>query len=258
MRNTFFHDGTGSGENEEMSPSTEAPDGIGTLKESSLHAGLKHWYALPGDKLESPLDGYWIDIVRGRLLIEIQTGSFSAIKPKLTRLLKNYPVRLVYPVPREKWIVRVSADGKTLGRRKSPKRGQGIALFQELVRIPKLVAHRNLTLEVLFTQEEEIRRDDGRGSRRKKYWSIADRRLLAVVDRQILVLPQDYLYFLPQALPERFTVRELSKALGQPYFKAGQMAYCLRHMGAIEAVGKRSNAILYYANPSMLGTEPSG
>ena len=246
MRNAFFHDGTGSGENVEILPSTEAPDGIGTLKESSLHAGLKHWYALPGDKLESPLDGYWIDIVRGRLLIEIQTGSFSAIKPKLTRLLKNYPVRLVYPVPREKWIVRVSADGKTLGRRKSPKRGQGIALFQELVRIPKLVAHPNFTL------------DDGRGSRRNKYWSIADRRLHAVVDRQMLVLPEDYLYFLPQALPERFTVRELSKALGQPYYKAGQMAYCLRYMGAIEVVGKRSNAILYYANPLMLSTDPSG
>jgi len=114
-----------------------------------------------------------------------------------------------------------------------------------------VVAHPNFTLEVLFTQEEEIRRDDGRGSRRNRYWSIADRRLLAVVDRQMLKLPKDYLYFLPQALPERFTVRELAEALGQPYFKAGQMAYCLRHMGAIEVVGKRSSAILYYANPLM-------
>jgi hypothetical protein len=234
-----------------MLPSTEAPNGIGTLKESSLHAGLKDWYAQPGDKLESPVDGYWIDLVRDRLLIEIQTGSFSAIKPKLTRLLKNYPVRLVYPITREKWIVRVTGDGKIMGRRKSPKRGQGIALFQELVRIPKLVAHPNFTLEVLFTQEEEIRRDDGRGSRRNKYWSITDRRLLAVVDRLMLMLPKDYLYFLPHALPERFTVRELARALGQPYFKAGQMAYCLRHMGAIEVVGKRSKAILYYANPLM-------
>jgi hypothetical protein len=65
------------------------------------------------------------------------------------------------------------------------------------------------------------------------------------------MLPKDFLYFLPHALPERFTVRELARALGQPYFKAGQMAYCLRHMGAIEVVGKRSKAILYYANPLM-------
>jgi hypothetical protein len=101
-----------------MLPSTEAPNGIGTLKESSLHAGLKDWYAQPGDKLESPVDGYWIDLVRERLLIEIQTGSFSAIKPKLTRLLKNYPVRLVYPITREKWIVRVTGDGRTIGRKR--------------------------------------------------------------------------------------------------------------------------------------------
>ncbi|MHA1257030.1 MAG: hypothetical protein ACTSPS_15680 [Promethearchaeota archaeon] len=45
---------------------------IGTLKEKSLHAELKNWLKLPGDKIESPVDGYIIDIVRGELLIEIQ------------------------------------------------------------------------------------------------------------------------------------------------------------------------------------------
>lgn len=236
-------------QNKDRSPLTEVPNGIGTLKEFSLHAALKNWYARPGDKLESPVDGYWIDLVRGRQLIEIQTGSFSAIKSKLKRLLENHAVRLVYPLTHEKWIVRKDKDGKTLGRRKSPKRGREIALFQELVRIPTLVAHHNFTLEILYTQEEEIRRDDGGGSWRNKYWSIADRRLLAVVDRSMLVCPKDYLRFLPDGLPEKFTVRELAGALKQPYHKAGRMAYCLRHMGAIEVVGKQSNALLYHIIP---------
>jgi len=59
------------------------PHYIGTLNEKSLHADLKKWYTQPGDQLEVPLDGYYIDIVRDDMLIEIQTRNFSSIK-------KNY------------------------------------------------------------------------------------------------------------------------------------------------------------------------
>ena len=39
--------------------------GIGTLQESQLHAALKAWYSGPGDRLETRLDGYVVDILRG-------------------------------------------------------------------------------------------------------------------------------------------------------------------------------------------------
>jgi hypothetical protein len=42
MRNAFFHDGTGSGENVEILPSTEAPDGIGTLKAPCREISWNH------------------------------------------------------------------------------------------------------------------------------------------------------------------------------------------------------------------------
>ena len=60
---------------------------IGTLNEKSLHAALKEWYALPGDRFEVAVDGFVADIVRGEQLIEIQTRSFPAMKRKLRRLL---------------------------------------------------------------------------------------------------------------------------------------------------------------------------
>jgi len=73
---------------------------IGTLQETSLHAALKDWYARPGDRLEALLEGvpvtktvYHIDIIRQNQLIEIQTGNFSALKPKLKTLLPKYNVR---------------------------------------------------------------------------------------------------------------------------------------------------------------------
>ena len=50
---------------------------IGELNEQPLHAALKEWYVQPGDQVEVQLDGYYIDLVRGERLIEIQTGGIS-------------------------------------------------------------------------------------------------------------------------------------------------------------------------------------
>jgi hypothetical protein len=229
--------------------------GIGLLQEKSLHAALKAWYAREGDRLEVPVDGFVVDIVRGEQLIEIQTRNFSALKAKLARLTAGHPVHLVYPVAREKWIVRLAADGeKVLNRRKSPRRGSVEHLFTELVRIPALVAHPNFTLEVLLTQEEELWRDDGRGSWRRKGWSISDRRLLGVVDTVLLSSPDDFRALLPPALPQPFTARDLARALGRPPYLAGKMAYCLRAMGIIEVAGRRGQAHLYLENRDAAGS----
>ena len=87
------------------------PNQIGTLSERSLHAGLKTWLAEPGDEQEVKVDGFYIDIVRelpdgDQLLIEIQTRNLGAMKRKLAKLLPNYKVLLVHPIPQVKWIVR--------------------------------------------------------------------------------------------------------------------------------------------------------
>ena len=84
------------------------------LGESSLHASLIAWYARPGDLFEVPIDGYLIDILRGELLIEVQTRHFTALKSKLIQLLPDHHIRLVYPLPIDKWIVRWPADASRL------------------------------------------------------------------------------------------------------------------------------------------------
>lgn len=224
----------------------EANLSIGTLQENSLHAALKAWYAQPGDQIEVKVDGYFVDVVRTGLLIEIQTRNFTAIKPKLVRLLENHSVRLVHPIPLEKWIVRLPAEGdQPLDRRRSPRRGRLEHLFSELVRIPHLVAHPNFSIEVLLTREEEIRRDDGRGSWRRKGWSIVDRRLLEVVDRVSLDTPEDFRIFLPPGIAEPFTNRELSASLHLSRSLVGKMVYSLRQMGIVEVAGQRGRSFLF-------------
>ena len=219
--------------------------GIGTLQETSLHADLKTWYARPGDKLEQIVGDYIVDILHNNILIEVQIGHFSAIKPKLLRLVKDYPVHLVYPIAQQKWIVRLDKDEKPARRRKSPKQGGFEDLFLELVRFPTLVAHHNFTLEVLLTWEEEVWREDNQGSWRRKGWSIADRRLLSVVDRLLLESPDQFRHLLPVSLPDCFTTGDLARAIKKPTYLAQKMAYCLRTIGVVKIVGKQRNAYLY-------------
>jgi hypothetical protein len=219
---------------------------IGTLGEKNLHSALKVWYARAGDQLEAEVDGFHIDIVRRNVLIEIQTSNFSSQKRKLNTLLENHPVRLIFPIAQEKWIIRIGSDRRTLlGRRKSPKQGNIYQLFVELVSLPSLIEERNFSLEVLLTREEEIRRDDGQGSWRRKGWSIFDHRLIEVVSRHIFRKPADFLKLVPKDLSEPFTTRDLANSIAQPHWLGQKMAYCLRKMRLIHVVGKDGNALLY-------------
>jgi hypothetical protein len=218
----------------------------GTMGEKSLHGAIKNWYAHPGDGLEALVDGYLVDIVRDDMLIEIQTRNFSALKLKLTRLTGSHRVRLVHPISQRKWIIRMDASsGAVLSRRRSPKRGRVEDVFHELVYIPSLLRDPNFSLEVLLVRSEDLLIDDGRGSWRRRRWSIHDRRLLDVVDSVLFEAPDDLLKLLPSSLPEKFTTKDLSQASKLRVSTAQKMAYCLRQIGLIEAVDKRGRALLY-------------
>ncbi len=215
------------------------------MVENSLHEGVKHWYAAPGDLIEEKVEGYLIDVVREEQLIEIQTSNFSAIKKKLAKLIRHHRVRLVHPVSQRKWIVRIDADGETISRRRSPRRGGVEDVFLELVYMPDLIREPNFSLEVLLIHSEEVLINDGRGSWRRRGWSIHDRRLLEVVESHVFSEPREFHRLLPDSLQPEFTTRQLSKALGLRQNIAQKMVYTLRHLEAIEVVGKKGRAHVY-------------
>ena len=218
---------------------------IGTLRETSLHAALKEWYAGPSDRIEVEVDGYHIDLVRANELIEIQTGNFRAIKAKLEKLLSSHRVRLVYPIALERWINRTDKRGRHLKRRKSPKRGRIEDLFDPLVSIPAMIPTPGFTLEILFMQEDVIWQDDGRGSWRRKGWSVADRKLISVVETISLEWPESYRALLPPDLANSFTNRDLADALKMRIGLARKMTYCLSRMNVISCTGHRNRYKLY-------------
>lgn len=224
----------------------EPPPHIGTLREKPLHASLKRWYARPGDEIEVPVDGYVIDLVRGDLLVEVQTTGFSSIKQKIIDLLElGHRIRIVHPIPVDKWIVKVDDDGTILSRRRSPKHGMPADVFTELVSFPALMTRATLGVEVVLTNEEEYRRHTPDKAWRRKGWSVMERRLIEVVDQVLLEGNDGPIALIPSGLPDPFTTADLARQLGRPRRTAQQMAYCLREMGAIVTVGKRGNAFEY-------------
>jgi hypothetical protein len=220
---------------------------IGELNEQHLHRTLKVYYAQGEAQTEVEILGYIVDVVREDGLVEIQTGNFTSIKHKLAALVENYPLKLVYPISTEKWLLKYpdkEAKG-TPTRRKSPKRGRPVAVFDELVRFPQLLRSPNFTLEIALIHEEEVRRRAQRRTWRNKGWQTVERRLLKVIAVQSYADPAQMARFLPDHLTGVFTSADLADNLAISRRLAGRMAYCLREMGTIEQVGKRNRFNLY-------------
>ena len=218
---------------------------IGTLNEGSLHAQLKEWYANDGDLLEQPVDGYVIDLVRGDLLVEIQTGGFAPLRKKLDNLLTTHQVRLVAPIAQERRIMKMSPDGEVLSSRRSPKHGRFEDIFSRLVSIPKLIGNDNFSLDLLLTTEAEHRVHQPGKAWRRKGWVTVGRALDRVDDSMAIASAAELTAFLPDDVPAPFTTADLAASLGAPRRLAQQMVFCLRELGELHIAGKAGNAIEY-------------
>ncbi len=211
------------------------------MPERGLHAELKEWLWRPGDLVEGTVWGYRADLIRGDLLIEIQTGNFPQIRAKLAKLLKGYRVRLVHPVPERRWVIR-EVDGRRQ-RRVSPRVGRVEDVFNELVYCPTMPLDPNFSLEVLLVHSEESQAVRWRGRKRTRY-TVTERHLVKVVSSMVFERPEDYLKLIPD-MHGAFTARQLSKAIGLRITLARRVVYCLAKMGMLEEVGSVARAKLY-------------
>lgn len=222
-------------------PQLEPEPHIGTLNEGSLHAALKDDYAQPGDRFEVPLNGFVIDIRREDLLIEIQTGSFAAMGKKLDRLLPEHRMLLVHPIAAETYLQKPGANP-----RKSPKKGSVYSVFEELVSIPTLLDHPNLTLDVVLVSVTKVQIADPKARRGRGGFRTTDRVLRDIIERHRFEQSTDLLRLVPAGLPEVFTTADLAAAAGVGRDVAQRIAYCLRPLELFIEQG-RSKAGIHYS-----------
>lgn len=213
--------------------------------ETTLHRQLKTLYA-GTDAQEVQIEGFRIDAVKGRQLIEVQCASLGALRDKLRTLLEGHKVLVVKPLASRKLLVnRESRAGATLSSRYSPVRQSLFYVFDELVHFCNVFPHRRLTLEVVLAVWEEHRIPRRRVRRFRPQHTVVDRVLQQVERTVSLRTVRDLADLLPTDLPLEFTTQELAAGAGVPRWLAQKAAYCLRKTGAVELIGKRGHALLY-------------
>ena len=216
--------------------------------ETSLHRDLKRMYCDQDVQFEVVLGAHRIDVVAGGRLIEIQLGSLAAIRDKIRILVEDHRVLVVKPIIVQKLLVkRASKDGPVTERRKSPKRGTILDLFDELTHFTRTFPHKNLTLDVPLIDIEEWRYP-GHGRRRRwrqDDYQVEDQKLIAVHDTHRFHTATDVAQLITCKLPRQFHSGQLAESLQVPRFNAQRIAYCLRQTGAVCVVGKHGNTRLY-------------
>ena len=219
---------------------------IGLLNEGALHAALKEDYLGETGLAEVPFGGFVADVVRDGVIYEVQTSSFSGLGRKMSALADLSPVVLVHPIPQAKHLVRVQ-DTETgeFTRRRSPKRGAIVHILRELVYLPEMLKHPNFAVEVVLTEEEELQTFDPKARRGRGGWRRKGRHLLNVLERYRVQSAEELWAFVGDELPDEFTTVHLAASMRQPKALAQPLAYCLRHLGAVEVCGKTGNALNY-------------
>jgi hypothetical protein len=228
----------------------DAPEFIGGRNmELSLHRQLKTLYENSSSETEAWVGEFRIDVVdhQQRRLIEIQSAALAALRDKVRKLLADgHHVWIVKPLAARKCLITLkNSVGDVLSRRWSPTRETVFHLFLELVHFVTIFPHPQLTLEVLLTVQEEQRIPRAATRFRGKNYRVADRKLTSVEERYLLRVPEDLRKLLPVTLPQTFTTEDLAHCAGIPRWLAQKVAYCLRKTDAVQAAGKRGQALLY-------------
>lgn len=221
-------------------------NGIGTLKEKTLHAILKNYIEPDEDYQEIPVNGFVADIYKEGAIKEIQTANFNKLRNKLESFLKDYEVTIVYPIPHIKWMSWINEEtGEISDKRKSPKRGTPYECFYELYKIKQYLKDPNLKLKIILLNIEETRLLNGWSFNKKRGSSRFDRIPIEIVSEIDIEAVEDYMQLIPINVPDHFTVNDYAKAAKISKSKAGLALNVLNDLGTISRIGKKGRMYLY-------------
>ncbi|OYP34016.1 hypothetical protein [Rhodopirellula sp. MGV] len=218
--------------------------------ETTLHQQLKLHYASDESQTEVLVGRYRIDAVRQDELIEIQCASLSAISGKVKSLLKRHTVRVVKPVIyRTRIAKKKTKRSQVSSYRMSPKRGEYIDVFDDLIYFTRVFPHDNLILELPFVnvQQTRVPAPRRRGWRRKDF-RVEDVSLIDIESTHEIRTAVDLFELVgldPQA--DSFTTEDIAALTNRPRWFAQKIAYVLKHTGAISPVGRDRSGIQYRA-----------
>jgi hypothetical protein len=221
-------------------------NGIGTLKEKTIHSVLKYYYAPNSEYHEIKIGTYVADICVDGEIFEVQTRNFNTMRSKLEYFLDEHDVTIIYPVAHTKWLSWLDMEtGEIASRRKSPKTGTIYNIVPELYRIKMFINNPKLHFIISLIDVEETRYLNGWSRDKKRGSSRMDGIPVDIFDEVRIDCFKDYTVFLPETLPDEFTSKDLGKTAKIPQDMAGTLLNVLIETGTVSRVGKVGRSYLY-------------
>lgn len=230
--------------------------GIGTYGEKTVHAVLKNYFEPYPDAHEQKIGSFVADIVGENGIIEIQTAGFDKLRKKLECFLRISRVTVVYPIPKNKWIVRIDPEtGEQGKKRKSNKQGSAYEIFPELYKIKSFLNDENLRLCIVMLDVEEYRRppeSSGLKRGRRKGYTRYDRIPVALSEEIHIDSFEDWAYFIPEGLPEQYTSKDFAQKAKLNVGEAQLALNILYEKGAVLRIGRQQGGAYLYTTSKLL------
>lgn len=196
---------------------TRDRNGIGRLAEKVLHASLKLYLDPDRSHHEVKVGSHVADICNDDGIVEIQTGSFTPLKPKLAVFLPEHHVTVAHPIANKRRLIWIDQNGEFSNPRTSPVKRQTMRVFGELVKILPYLTHENFCFKLVTLDLDEYRfvsKNGGKGRGTRRYERIPT----ALCEELVFSSPKDYAALLPKDLPDSFdskTFSEVTKLKGR-------------------------------------------
>lgn len=236
-------------------------EGIGTLSEKRLHKTLKRYFCEDeschevrikpdgsvSERGASGKGGYIADIFREGEIIEIQTGSFFALKAKLRFYLDNtdYKITVVHPIAAVKYLSWIDPeDGSVKSRRRSPKKGTASDALPELYWLSDMLDEPRLRFCFPLLDVDEFRLLDG-WSRDKKRGSNRFEMIPNELVDEVRVDRESVRSLIPESLPAEFTRAQLSSVMKIKGRKLQNTISLLCKTGTAEKGAKKGRSYVY-------------
>lgn len=221
--------------------SNEPAQSIGTKQEKTLHKFIKYYLTDDISKHEITINRNIIDVFLNNHIYEIQTKSFDKLRVKLSKLLDDYPITIIYPICLNKTIYKVNDQGEIISIRKSPKKTHPLNICFELYKISDYLNHPNLTYKIMLFEGNEFVKE--RISKRKQIRNtpidFIPTKIINTID---LNNPDDFKNLLEIDL---FSSKDFKKYTHLSLKKVGMALLALRKLGVIEIDHKIKNSHIY-------------
>lgn len=213
-------------------------EGIGTLQEKRLHSVVKHFLCADERFHEVGVEDsrYVSDVRIGNEVYEVQTGAFYPMAKKIAYYLENtdYTVFVVHPVPWVRWLSWVDEESLEVSPRRRVARTEKTAdLLSELYCLLPFLDNPRLHFRLLYVEvyDFRLRSENKRGRRESARY---ERIPLSLLGTRSFRGREDFQSFVPEQLPQHFTVAQFSKLSGIRGRDAYSAVRVLAAMGIFE------------------------